>query len=75
MKVQVKFKSAQAGVKAKAMPKAKAVKAGAKLHKPKAPHAKGYSFKGWYTNKARTHKYNFHKKVKKSITLYAGWKK
>ncbi|MDR0945783.1 MAG: InlB B-repeat-containing protein, partial [Bifidobacteriaceae bacterium] len=73
-RVTVKFKSAQAGVKAKGLPKAKAVKVGAKLHKPKAPHAKGYSFKGWYTNKARTHKYNFHKKIKKTITLYAGWK-
>ncbi|MDR0945784.1 MAG: InlB B-repeat-containing protein [Bifidobacteriaceae bacterium] len=75
MKVQVKFKSAQHGVKAKGLPKAKAVKVGAKLHKPKAPHAKGFSFKGWYTNKACTHKYNFHKKIKKSMTLYAGWKK
>lgn len=42
--------------------------------KPNAPTDTGYTFTGWYTDKACTTLYDFDIPVTSDITLYAGWK-
>ncbi|MEA4970108.1 MAG: InlB B-repeat-containing protein, partial [Candidatus Pelethousia sp.] len=37
------------------------------------PTREGYSFKGWYEDERLTNEWNFNKKVKEDITLYAKW--
>ena len=44
------------------------------VSKPADPtHSKCMEFKGWYTDKNTTNKYDFNTPVKSSFTLYAGW--
>jgi uncharacterized repeat protein (TIGR02543 family) len=45
-----------------------------KVVKPKDPTRIGYSFTGWFEDKACTKAYNFKNKPTSDITLYAGWK-
>ena len=40
---------------------------------PEAPVKDGYTFVGWYTDKALTAEYDFTAKVTKGFTLYAKW--
>ncbi len=42
---------------------------------PETPAAKGYTFNGWYTDKACTKEYVFTTPVMSDLTLYAGWTK
>ena len=42
-------------------------------NKPANPTRKGYTFKGWYSDKELTKAYKFSTLVKKNITLYAKW--
>lgn len=44
-----------------------------KLKAPTAPSRDGYTFAGWYTDKACTKAYDFDTKVAASFTLYAKW--
>lgn len=44
-----------------------------KLAVPTAPTKDGYTFAGWYTDKALTSAYDFNSKVTSSFTLYAKW--
>ncbi|MBQ9043492.1 MAG: InlB B-repeat-containing protein [Eggerthellaceae bacterium] len=46
---------------------------GGKATKPKAPTADGYTFGGWYTDKACANEYSFETPVTSSLTLYAKW--
>ena len=44
--------------------------------KPADPAKKGYTFKGWYTNKECTNAFDFDKdSIKEETTLYAKWEK
>ncbi|MBQ6937784.1 MAG: InlB B-repeat-containing protein, partial [Clostridia bacterium] len=40
---------------------------------PESPVKDGFTFAGWYTDKACTKEYNFEEKVTKGFTLYAKW--
>lgn len=40
---------------------------------PEALTAEGYTFGGWYTDKACTEQWNFGTELKKDVTLYAKW--
>lgn len=40
---------------------------------PESPVKDGFTFAGWYTDKACTKAYNFEEKVTKGFTLYAKW--
>ncbi len=52
---------------------AQTVKSGETATVPTAPKRSGYTFGGWYTDKACTHRYDFKSAVEKDIKLYAGW--
>ncbi len=52
-----------------------AVKKGELLVAPANPTKAGFTFAGWYTDKALTVKYDFATPVTKSFTLYAKWVK
>lgn len=41
--------------------------------RPDNPTRHGYKFTGWYTDEAKTQKYDFSQPVNNSFTLYAGW--
>ncbi len=47
---------------------------GYRAAKPADPTRDGYTFTGWYSDKARTQAYSFYSAVKSNLTLYAGWK-
>lgn len=49
------------------------VERGDTAEEPDAPVKAGYSFGGWFTDKACTIEYDFAAKVTKDITLYAKW--
>lgn len=49
------------------------LKSGQKATEPTAPTYSGYSFYGWYTDKACTEKFDFDTAVTSSFTLYAKW--
>ncbi|MGI6590162.1 MAG: leucine-rich repeat protein [Eggerthellaceae bacterium] len=49
--------------------------AGKTASKPANPTRSGYTFGGWYTNKALTKSYSFSTKVSDDLTLYAKWTK
>ena len=53
----------------------KTVTEGQKAARPADPKRSGYTFKGWYSDKALTRAYDFNAAVKGSITLYAKWEK
>ncbi len=47
---------------------------GETVKEPSAPTREGYVFDGWYTDSARTLKYDFeHDRLQDDITLYAAW--
>ena len=46
-----------------------------KVEEPNVPAKDGYTFVGWYTDKALTQEYDFDTKVTKGFTLYAKWEK
>jgi len=48
---------------------------GEKVKKPSNPAKRGYTFKGWFTEKELENKYNFDTPVTSDITLYAKWTK
>ena len=55
-------------------PAAQTVKEGYKATEPTAPTAEGYTFGGWYKEKAATNAWNFSTDtVTKDTTLYAKW--
>lgn len=55
-------------------PKAQEVKKGYKVTEPTAPTAEGYTFGGWYKEKAATNAWNFSTDtVTADTTLYAKW--
>ena len=54
-------------------PAAQTVTYGSKATQPAALTATGYTFGGWYTDKACTKAYDFSTAVKANITLYAKW--
>ena len=43
------------------------------IKEPKTPAKEGFTFAGWFTDKALKTKYDFSEKVTKSFTLYAAW--
>ena len=49
------------------------VKDGEKLVRPSNPVKNNYNFIGWYTDGSLQKGYDFEKRVRKNITLYAGW--
>ena len=49
------------------------VTSGSRLSEPTAPTRSGYTFAGWYTDRALTDEYDFDSAVYKSFTLYAAW--
>ncbi len=49
------------------------VENGDKVTKPKDPTRSGYTFKGWYTDKALTKAFNFSTVITSNVTLYAKW--
>lgn len=49
------------------------VAGGSKPEKPADPTRSGYSFLGWYKDKALTEKYDFGSAVTSDITIYAAW--
>ena len=49
------------------------VSAGDKVAQPSDPKRTGYSFLGWYTDKALTSPYDFNTAVTSDVTLYAKW--
>lgn len=49
------------------------VNGGDKLAKPTDPTKAGYTFGGWYTDKALSNAYDFAKAVTGNLTLYAKW--
>jgi uncharacterized repeat protein (TIGR02543 family) len=49
------------------------VKSGTKAAQPDAPEREGYTFAGWYTDKACTKAYDFDTLVSANVTLYAKW--
>ncbi len=51
----------------------KAVEENTKVGKPSDPTKQGYRFDGWFSDSARTTKYDFNTLVTKNITLYAKW--
>lgn len=53
----------------------KKVYANSTVKKPSKPKRSGYKFAGWYQDKKYKKPWNFKGKVKKSMTLYAKWKK
>ena len=46
---------------------------GKKVKRPTNPTKDGYTFSGWYSDKALKTAYDFDDKVEKNITLYAKW--
>ena len=56
-------------------PDAQTVEHGEKAKKPANPTASGYTFGGWYTDKACKEAYDFSAPVTKDVTLYAKWTK
>ena len=44
------------------------------INRPAEPEREGYTFEGWYTDKALSHEYNFNEPVVENITVYAKWK-
>lgn len=54
-------------------PAAQHILSGTKATEPKAPATHGYSFGGWYTEKACINKWNFNNNVNNSMILYAKW--
>jgi len=52
---------------------AQTVKSGNRVVKPAAPTRYGFVFIGWFTDEARTKTFDFGTKIKKDMTLYAGW--
>lgn len=56
-------------------PASQKVEEGKKASKPKNPTASGYTFGGWFTEKACKNAYDFSTPVTKDITLYAKWTK
>ncbi len=44
-----------------------------KVTKPADPTKKGYTFKGWFTDKDLTKEYSFNSTVTSDLTLYAKW--
>jgi len=51
-----------------------AVTVGTATAKPTAPAAAGYTFTGWYTDKAATKQFGFSSTITADTVLYAGWK-
>lgn len=54
---------------------AQTVTAGKTASKPANPSRSGYTFGGWYTDKALTKAYSFSTNVSDDLTLYAKWTK
>ena len=55
-------------------PKTQAVSEGGVAKIPSNPKTDGYAFKGWYTDKECTNRYDFTNEVTSDLTLYAKWK-
>lgn len=53
--------------------KSQTVKRNGTVSAPQDPEKDGYTFGGWYTDKAFADKYDFSSKVTKNFTLYAKW--
>lgn len=51
------------------------IQKGTTAFEPDDPTREGYTFYGWYTDKAFTAKYDFTAAVNENITLYAKWEK
>lgn len=51
------------------------VKSGEKAEKPDSPEKDGFTFDGWFSDRALTAEFDFNSKITKSITLYAKWTK
>ena len=49
------------------------VEPGNDITAPEDPVREGYTFTGWYIDRALTSKYNFSKMPDESVTLFAGW--
>ncbi|MBQ6391799.1 MAG: leucine-rich repeat protein, partial [Eggerthellaceae bacterium] len=56
-------------------PDAQEVEHGKKAKRPANPTADGYTFGGWYTDKACKEAYDFSSPVTEDVTLYAKWTK
>ena len=56
-------------------PDAQEVEHGKKAKRPASPTADGYTFGGWYTDKACKETYDFTTPVTADLTLYAKWTK
>jgi len=56
-------------------PDAQTVEHGEKAKRPASPTASGYTFGGWYKDKACKEAYDFSKPVTADLTLYAKWTK
>ena len=60
----------------KNMPSQMIILSGNKITKPAAsPACKGYTFVGWYSDKAGKTAFSFSKKIKANTVVYAKWKK
>ncbi|MGN1259092.1 MAG: InlB B-repeat-containing protein [Christensenellales bacterium] len=40
---------------------------------PRVPDREGYTFVGWYSDKARTKEFDFNKPLRHNTTIYAKW--
>ena len=54
--------------------KSQSVKRNGTVTEPATPEKDGYTFEGWFTDKALSTAYDFETKVTKAFTLYAKWK-
>ncbi len=57
------------------IPEAQKISAGSCATVPDNPERAGYSFTGWYTNRACTSAFDFATPIEDDLTLYAGWMK
>lgn len=51
----------------------KEVEQGSRIARPNDPTKEGFTFAGWYSDRALTQEYDFNKAVTQDITIYAKW--